>query len=141
MYKIQNKTFSKLPDEKTEQIELINYLKKNNYFYFAIGNENNHSFLNKQLAIKIEAKNKAMGKIKGVPDLCIFTENTIIFLELKRQRPILKSGKLGTPTNKPTEEQMQFIAKVNGYKYAYGFVAWGCDESIEIITKSNTKQK
>lgn len=135
MYKIQNKTFSKLPDEKTEQIELINYFKKNNYFYFSIGNENNHSFLNKQLAIKIEAKNKAMGKIKGVPDLCIFTENTIIFLELKRQRPILKSGKLGIPTNKPTEEQMQFIAKANRYKYAHGFIAYGCDDAIEFINK------
>lgn len=134
MYKIQNKTFPSLPSEEIEQQELIKYLKKNNYFFFANVNENKQSFTNKLIATKIEAKSKSMGKIKGVTDLCIFTENTIIFLELKRQRPILKSGKLGTPTNKPTEEQMQFIAKVNEYKYAYGFVAYGCDEAIRILS-------
>lgn len=135
MYKIQNKTFPSLPSEEIEQQELIKYLKKNNYFFFANVNENKQSFTNKLIATKIEAKSKSMGKVKGVSDLCIFTENTIIFLELKRQRPILKSCKLGTPTNKPTEEQIQFIAKVNEYKYAHGFVAYGCDDAIEFINK------
>ena len=80
-----------------------------------------------------------MGKIKGTPDLCVFTENTIVFIELKRQRPILKSGKLGKATNDATSEQIEFIAKVNDYKYAYGFVAWGCDESIKILSSCYKK--
>lgn len=133
MYKIQNQTFTKIPSEEIEQQTLIRYLKKNNYFFFANVNENKQSFTNKLIATKIEAKSKSMGKIKGVSDICVFTENTIVFIELKKQRPILKSGKLGTPTNKATEEQMQFIAKVNNYKYAYGFVAYGCDEAVEIL--------
>lgn len=133
MYKIQNQTFLKIPSEEEEQKALIKYLKKNNYFFFANVNENKQSFTNKFLATKIEAKSKSMGKVKGVSDLTIFTENTIVFIELKKQRPILKNGKLGTPTNKPTDEQMQFIAKVNGFKYAYGFVAYGCDEAIKAL--------
>jgi len=140
MYKILNKTFTKLPTESQEQQELVNWLKKNNYFYFATNNENNQSFSNRLVAMKIEQKSKAMGKIKGTPDLCVFTENTIVFIELKRQRPILKSGKLGKATNDATTEQMQFIAKVNDYKYAYGFVAWGCDESIKILSSFSSKK-
>ena len=80
-----------------------------------------------------------MGKVKGVSDLCVFTENTIVFIELKKQRPVLKSGKLGKPTNDATEEQKGFIAKVNGFKYAYGFVAFGCDEAVKILNSANFK--
>ena len=139
MYKIQNQTFTKLPSEEEEQKALIKYLKKNNYFFFANVNENKQSFTNKFLATKIEAKSKSMGKVKGVSDLCVFTENTIVFIELKKQRPVLKSGKLGKPTNDATDEQIEFISKVNGFKYAYGFVAWGCDECIKILTSANFK--
>ena len=139
MYKIQNKTFTKIPSEEEEQKALIIYLKRNNYFFFANVNENKQSFTDKLLATKIEAKSKSMGKVKGVSDLCVFTENTIIFIELKKQRPVLKSGKLGKPTNDATIEQIQFIAKVNDYKYAYGFVAWGCDEAVKILTNTNFK--
>ena len=109
MYKILNKTYSKLPTEDTEQEELVKWLIKNNYFFFATKNENNQSFNNRLVAIKIEAKAKARGKIKGTPDLCIFTDNKIVFMELKRQKPILKSGKLGKPTNDATKEQLNKI--------------------------------
>jgi hypothetical protein len=139
MYKIQNQTFTKIPSEEEEQKALIKWLKKNNYFFFANVNENKQSFTNKFLATKIEAKSKSMGKVKGVSDLCVFTENTIVFIELKKQRPVLKNGSLGVAVSKPTEEQMQFIAKVNGFKYAYGFIAFGCDECIKILTGTNLK--
>ena len=139
MYKIQNKTFTKIPSEEEEQKALIIYLKRNNYFFFANVNENKQSFTDKLLATKIEAKSKSMGKVQGVSDLCVFTENTIVFIELKKQRPVLKNGSLGIPTSKPTTEQMQFIAKVNGFRYAYGFVAFGCDEAVKILTNTNFK--
>lgn len=139
MYKIQNQTFTKIPSEEEEQKALIRYLKKNNYFFFANVNENKQSFTNKLLATKIEAKSKSMGKVKGVSDLCVFTDNTIVFIELKKQRPVLKSGKLGKPTNDATTEQMEFIAKVSEFKYAYGFIAFGCDECIKILTSANFK--
>ena len=139
MYKIQNKTFTKIPSEEEEQKALIIYLKRNNYFFFANVNENKQSFTDKLLATKIEAKSKSMGKVKGVSDLCVFTKNTIIFIELKKQRPVLKSGKLGKPTNDATKEQLEFLAKVNDYEYAYAVVAFGCDEAVKILTNTNFK--
>ena len=141
MYKIQNQTFAKLPSEEEEQKALIRYLKKNNYFFFANVNENKQSFTNKSLAVKIEAKSKSMGKVKGVSDLCVFTDNTIVFIELKKQRPVLKSGKLGKPTNDATAEQMEFISKVNDYEYAYAVVAFGCDESIKILSSLSSRMR
>ena len=136
MYKILNKTYTKLPTEDMEQEELVKWLIKNNYFFFSTKNENNQSFNNRLVAIKIEAKAKARGKIKGTPDLCIFTDNTIVFMELKRQKPILKSGKLGKATNDATKEQLEFLAKVNDYFYAYGVVAFGCDDAVRILKGS-----
>ena len=136
MYKILNKTYTKLPTEDMEQEELVKWLIKNNYFFFATKNENNQSFNNRLVAIKIEAKAKARGKIKGTPDLCIFTDNTIVFMELKRQKPILKSGKLGKATNDATKEQLEFLAKVNDYQYAYGCCAFGCDAAVRILKGS-----
>ena len=141
MYKIQNKTFTKIPSEEEEQKALIIYLKRNNYFFFANVNENKQSFTDKLLATKIEAKSKSMGKVKGVSDLCVFTENTIVFIELKKQRPILKSGKLGKPTNDATKEQLEFLAKVNDYEYAYAVVAFGCDESIKILSSLSSRMR
>ena len=136
MYKILNKTYAKLPTEDIEQEELVKWLIKNNYFFFATKNENNQSFNNRLVAIKIEAKAKARGKIKGTPDLCIFTDNKIVFMELKRQKPILKSGKLGKPTNDATKEQLEFLAKVNDYQYAYGCCAFGCNDAVRILKGS-----
>ena len=133
MYKILNKTYTNLPTEADEQKELVKWLTKNKYFFFATNNENNTFKQDRKYAMIAEQKAKANGKLKGVSDLTIFTTNTIIFLELKRQRPVLKSGKLGTPTNKPSKEQNEFIAKVNEFTYAYGCVAFGCDESIKIL--------
>ena len=133
MYKVLNRTYKELPSEAIEQQALVQYLKKKGYFFFATNNENNTFKQDRKYAMIAEQKAKANGKLKGVSDLCIFTTNTIVFLELKRQRPILKNGKLGTPKNKPSEEQHEFIAKVNGYHYAYGCVAYGCDESIKIL--------
>ena len=48
MYKILNKTYTKLPTEDMEQEELVKWLIKNNYFFFATKNENNQSFNNKK---------------------------------------------------------------------------------------------
>ncbi len=136
MYKILNKTYAKLPTEDMEQEELVKWLIKNNYFFFATKNENKQSFNNRLVAIKIEAKAKARGNIKGTPHWCSFTDNTIVFMELKRQKPILKSGKLGKPTNDATKEQLEFLAKVNEYSYAYGCCAFGCDDAVRILKGS-----
>jgi len=135
MYKILNTNYTNIPKEDEEQKALVNYLRKNGYFVFATNNENNTYQQNRKYAMIAEVKAKANGKVKGVSDLCVFTDDRIVFIELKRQRPILKSEKLGTPKNKPTKEQLDFIDEISLYNYATGSVAYGCDEAIEKFNK------
>jgi hypothetical protein len=140
MYKITNRTFPKLPAEEIEQKELVRILRRNDIFFFAANNENNQSFANRGHAIKLEAKAKAMGKLRGTSDLCIFGLEYIIFIELKKQRPILKSGKRGAAKSKPSEEQLEFIEKSNQYDYCKSFVAYGCDEALAILKQFKFKK-
>lgn len=133
MYKILNMTYSKMPTEEAEQLALVGWLKKNNIFFYATTNENNSYKQDRKYAMIAEVKAKANGKLKGVADLTIFLKDFVLFIELKRQRPILKNGELGTPTNKASDEQLKFIEKVSSYYYAKGFICFGCDEAIEKI--------
>lgn len=130
MYKILNKTFTKLPTEEAEQKELVVWLKKCGFFFFATNNENNSYKQNRKYAMIAEVKARATGKLKGTLDLCVFGNDKIFFIELKRQKPILKSGKLGTPKNKPTVEQEAFLLQSNKYEYCVSFVAYGADDAI-----------
>lgn len=110
------------PLESDEQKALILWLKQRKIMYFAPMNENSFSFLNRDIVVKIQAKNKAMGSIKGTPDLVIFLPNKIMFLELKRR----KSGVL-------SKEQKDFLSRVNEYPYAIGGVAHGWIEASAMI--------
>ena len=133
MYKIRNKTYSNIPLEADEQKELVRWLNSKSIFHYATTNENNTFKQNRKYAIIAEQKAKAQGKKKGVSDLTIFLNDRILFIELKRQRPILKNGNLGVAENKPSKEQTEFINSVNSYSYVYADVAYGCDEAIKII--------
>ena len=133
MYKIINTNYTKLPKEEEEQKALVKWLRNNGYFFFAAKNENNQSYANRRNAAIHETKARAMGKVKGVSDLVIFLEDKILFMELKRQKPILKSGKRGKAKNVPSEEQKSFLDNVAGFKYAIASVAYGCDLAIETI--------
>jgi len=135
MYKIINTNYTKLPKEEEEQKALVKWLRNNGYFFFAANNENNQSYANRRNAAIHETKARSMGKVKGVSDLVIFLEDKILFMELKRQKPILKSGKRGKPKNAPSEEQKEFLDNVAGFKYAIASVAYGADEAILIINR------
>jgi len=114
------------PLEEVEQRALVQWLKLKKIPYFAVANENIFSFLNRNLAVKIQAKQKALGAIKGVSDLCIMLPNKILFIELKRSDPKL---------SKVSKEQIAFLKEVNKLDYAYGDVAYGYLEAIEIIER------
>lgn len=133
MYKIRKTSYTNIPLEAEEQKELVRWLNSKCIFFYATTNENNTFKQNRKYAMIAEQKAKAQGKKKGVSDLTIFLKDKIVFLELKRQRPLLKNGKLGVAKNKPSEEQIEFLESVNSYGYAVGVVAYGCDESIKII--------
>ncbi len=111
-----------IPLERDEQKQLIKYLRLKNIFHFAPMNENQHSKANRTMAIRIEAKAKSMGKIKGTSDIVIMLPKKVLFIELKRIK--------GSITSK---EQKEFILKVNKYPYAEGRICKGANEAINFI--------
>lgn len=119
----------KTPLEETEQKAFIQWLRLNNIFHFAIMNENNFSFLDRDLAIKLQAKAKAMGALKGASDTVVFTKGKILFIELKR----LKGSKV-------SKEQLAFGEEVNKYDYASYYICNGYLEAIKTVESHITIQ-
>jgi len=76
-----------------------------------------------------------MGKVKGVSDVIVMLPNKILFIELKRSRKTLKSGKLSISHTKVSPEQKIFLNKINEdfNNYAEAYVCYGAEEAKEII--------
>ena len=121
------------PKEELEQKALVQWLKLKKIPYFAVGNENIFSFLNRGLAVKLQSKAKSMGSVKGVSDMVVMLPSNILFIELKRVPKKLKSGKLSYTNSKTSQEQLDFIAMVNGFDYSEAKVCYGYIEAIEFI--------
>ncbi len=121
--------------EEQEQQRLVAYLKAKKIFHFAPMNENKQSFANRNTALRLEAKAKKMGKLKGVSDVIIMLNSKIVFIELKRAKKLLKNGKLSTSHTKVSKEQESFIKTINERfnKYAVGVVCYGAKEAIEFV--------
>ena len=124
-----------IPTEADEQKALVQWLNIKHIMHFAPIMENNHSKLNRQFAVRNEAKAKAMGKKPGVSDIIVMLDNKILFIELKRKKKILKSGKESTSHTNISEAQKEFIENVNKYNYALGKVCYGWEEAKEFILK------
>ena len=126
-----------LPLEEQEQMDFIKYLNAKKIFYFAPMGENKQSFANRQVAIKIASKAKKMGKIKGLSDVIIMLEDKILFIELKRARYPLKSGKYSTSHTKVSKEQKEFTATINeSFGYAKARVCYGAIEAIGFVEEN-----
>ena len=123
--------------EDQEQALLIKWLKLKRVFYFAVNNENQSSFTNRKIAMIQEAKAKSKGKIKGASDLIVMIKDKILFIELKRSRKILKSGKTSISHTKTSREQLDFLDNVNKFEYADGKVCYGWIEAKEYIESFN----
>lgn len=116
--------------EQIEQKKFIKWLRLKNIFHFAVKNESGTSF--NGAGNWIGKNDKSMGKRKGVSDLVVMLDNKILFIEMKRPRKTLKSGKLSNE-NLLKPEQEQFLNSVNGFSYASGYVAYGFLDAKEII--------
>ena len=123
----------KLPTEHEEQKKLIQWLRIKKIFHFANTNENNTFKQDRKYAMIAEAKAKAAGKLKGVADLTVFLPNKILFIELKRSRKTLKSGKLSVSHTNTSPEQLKFLETVNTFVYAVGMVCYGYIEAKTFI--------
>ena len=116
--------------EQIEQKKFVKWLKLKKIFHFSVKNESGTSFDGK--GKMIGSNDKSMGKLKGVSDLIIMLDDVILFIEMKRCKKVLKSGKLSIE-NLLKPEQKQFLEKVNNFSYSKGFVAYGFEEAKNII--------
>ena len=101
--------------------------------YFAPVNENTSSFTNRAVALKVEAKAKAMGKKAGVSDVVVILKNKVPFIEMKRPAKRLKSGKLSTAGIIVSEYQKQFLESISKSEVCEGIVCYGFDEAKNFI--------
>ena len=115
-----------LPTEAQEQLALIQWMNIKNIEYFAVPNGGSRH--------KLEAINlKRQGVKAGVSDIVVLLDNKILFVELKRRKKLLKSGKLSTSHTSTSQAQTDFISKVSEYPYAQGKVCYGWEEAKEFI--------
>ena len=116
-----------IPTERQEQIKLHQWCKLKKLVSFAIPNGGSRH--------KLEAINlKREGVTAGISDYVVMLPNKILFLELKRSRRLLKSGKLSVSHTKTSPEQLKFLQTITeSFDYADGFVCYGCNSAIEYI--------
>ena len=105
--------------EHDEQVIVCKYLDIKKIKYYSvpsgliIGGKNKFALLNKF---------KREGYKNGVPDLVIFLQNKILYIEMKRQK--------GSATS---QEQKDWIKFINEMPYAEAHICKGAKEAIEKI--------
>ena len=139
MYKIGNMTYSKRPlegDEQKELVKQLELLKRKNIIleYYATNNENNTYKQDRKYAMIAEQKAKAMGKKKGVSDICIILKDKVIYIEMKRQKEVLKSGAISKAKDDTSKEQITFLENVNKSDVVFGFVGNGFNDAFKKLS-------
>ena len=118
--------------ETQEQQKLVQWLKLKKIFYFSVPNG---SVLKGNPLQRAKQMNrlKSEGLIVGTSDIVVMLSNKILFIELKRAKKVLKSGKLSTSNSVTSKEQLKFLESVNEFGYAIGNVCYGFNEAKELI--------
>ena len=114
--------------EDIEQIEVVEWMRKNNVLNYAIPNGGKRH-------VKTASDLKKQGVSAGVPDLCIPIPNNDyhgLYIEMKRRPKILKSGKKSYTNSSISKTQSSWIGTLNAFKY-YAVICYGSDEAIKVI--------
>lgn len=99
-----------VPSENIEAESLASWLRLKWYTFSHIANE---SGLPPKVAMLSALRKKRMWLSPWFPDFCIILKrNSLLFIELKRQRPVLKNWKLWASPSKISEEQIRWINKL-----------------------------
>jgi Holliday junction resolvase len=112
-----------VPTEAEEQKALVQYLRIKGFKHFRVPNETyTKSFRQK-------ANNHALGVVRGVPDLFVVVNHTLLAIEMKRQK--------GSATSL---EQKEWLATLNDAGIPAA-VCHGFDEAVTFISKWEAKNK
>lgn len=119
-----------IPREEFEQESLANWLDANGYTFSAIRNESDtHSFFKGKKRVRSWCR-------KWIPDFCIILKNqSLLFIELKRQRKVLKSWKLWASPSQIRPEQLIWREKLNKIQNVQCEICYWYNEAIELILK------
>ena len=123
------------PSETIEQQKLVQWLRIKKIPHYAPTNENQSSFTNRAVALRVEAKAKSMGKSKGIPDIVIPIANKYyhhLYIELKRARKRLKNGKTSVSHTKVSPEQKKWLETLRD-EGSFAVVCYGSSMAIEVI--------
>lgn len=103
------------PTEQAEQIALVNYCEMRGYKYFRVPNETYTKSWNQKRV------NRALGVVRGVPDLFVIAHGILIAIELKR-----------TKGARVSPEQKEWITALNEAGTP-SKICYGVDDAIKFI--------
>ena len=125
-----------IPTENQEAEALAKWLRSHSYRFTHIANE---SGLPPRVAMLASVRKKRMGTSPGFPDYCvILRRGSLAFIELKRQKAILKNGKQGASPSTISEEQIEWIKALQEIDNVSACVCYGWQEAVETIQKLET---
>lgn len=123
--------------EEQEWEILKNWLEANNYKFTHIANE---IWIAGKIWMLVNKKKIKQGLKKWFPDYCIILKRrSLLFLELKRAKKVLKSGRLSTSNSKVSEEQKLWISELNKIQNVEACVCYGAFEAIALIQELENK--
>lgn len=125
-----------IPKECVEQERLANRLRANNYIHYKSPSETYTT------SWKQKRKNTLEWVTKGYPDTTIILKRwSLLFVELKRQRRVLKSWKLWKSPSVISEEQKKWIEELNKIDNVQAEIGYGAADAINIINRIENEHK
>lgn len=122
-----------IPTEKQEWEKLANILKANQYKFTHIANE---IWISGKVWMLVNKSKKLQWLNKWFPDYCIILKRwSLLFVELKRQRKRLKSGKIWSSPSVISKEQIEWINALNNIPNIEAHICYWADEAIELILR------
>ena len=115
---------AKIPLEFDEQALLVQWLTAKKIRFASTPNENHMSKLNAKTAAIQGIRAKKTGMQAGFPDITIFLEHKILFIEMKRSSKTLSTV---------SEKQAEWIEALNCFSYASAAVCYGAKNAISFI--------
>lgn len=120
-----------IPHEKVEGENFRCWLESENYHYSHLANEIGTGGV---VGIRIGKAKKSQWTKRGVPDyMIILKRGSLLFIELKRRRRRLKSGKLGASPSKISDEQKAWISWLSAVENVEAKIAYGSDDAKKIV--------
>lgn len=121
----------KVPNENIEAESLANWLKASNYKFTHIANE---SWLPPKVAMLSAMRKKRMWLSPWFPDFCIVLKrNSLLFIELKRQKPVSKTWKVLKSPSIISPEQILWIDTLNNIQNVEAHICYWFEEAKNLI--------